>query len=97
MVKARISGPGPINRSLVSVEALYISHRTTIAGNILPPATLANLTIRAPVGRAFELVGSVRNLFNVAYADPVADPALDAIGQNGRTFRIGLQWKIGTN
>jgi outer membrane receptor protein involved in Fe transport len=42
------------------------------------------------------LVGSVRNLFNAAYSDPGADPLLDDIPQNGRTFRIGLEWKLGT-
>ena len=53
-------------------------------------------TLVAPVGRSFELVGNVRNLFNAHYADPGSDSHLqDVIPQNGRTFDVGLRWKLG--
>ena len=45
----------------------------------------------------FELVGSVRNLFDAQFADPASDEhAVDAIQQNGRTARIGIRWKFWT-
>ena len=47
------------------------------------------------MGRSFELSGTLHNLFNEQYADPASDQHLqDSIPQNGRTFRIGLQWKL---
>ena len=48
-----------------------------------------------PLGRSFELFGTVRNLFDVDYAIPASDQHLqDTIPQNGRTFRVGLRVKI---
>ena len=95
MLKARVSVHGPTDQSSISVEALHLSSRTTLAGNILPRATLANVTMVQPIGRSFELSGTVRNLFNEQYADPASDQHVqDSIPQNGRTFRIGLRWKL---
>ena len=95
MVKLRLSAPGPSRQSVVSVEVLSMSSRQTLAGNTLKPATTANVTMIAPAGTAFELVGAVANLFNVSYADPVsASLQQDAIVQNGRTLRVGLRWKF---
>ncbi len=94
MLKARVSVNGPTDRSSIAGEALYFSSRTTLAGNTLSSATLVNLTMIQPIGRSFEVVGTVRNLFNEQYADPVSDLHLqDSIPQNGRTFLIGLRWK----
>ena len=95
MTKLRLSVPGPSKRSFVSAEVLAMSSRRTLAGNTLSPTATANVTITVPIGPAFELVGSARNLFNAEYADPVSDQNLqDAITQNGRTLRIGLTWKF---
>jgi len=58
-------------------------------------ATTVNLTVVAPIASAFELVGSVRDLFNVQYSDPASDQhRQDSIPQNGRTLRVGLTWKL---
>ena len=58
---------------------------------------LANATLNVPLTHAFEIVASVRNLFNQQYFDPASDEHLsDAIQQNGRTARIGLRWTPGT-
>jgi iron complex outermembrane receptor protein len=93
IAKLRLSMPGPSRRSFVSVEALAMSSRRTLAGDILRPATTANVTMMVLAGTAFELVASIKNLFNVQYADPASDQHLqDAIVQNGRTFRIGLRF-----
>ena len=95
MMKLRLSVPGPSKRSFVSAEVLSMSSRRTLAGDTLSPTATANVTMIAPVGPAFVLVGSARNLFNVEYADPVSDQNLqDVIAQNGRTLRVGLTWKF---
>jgi outer membrane receptor for ferrienterochelin and colicins len=95
MAKVRLSMPGPSRRSFVSVEVLSMSSRRTLAGNTLNPATTANVTVVAPAGTTFELVGTVANLFNVQYADAAsANHLQDTIPQNGRTLRVGLSWKL---
>ena len=86
---------GPTARSSLTIEMLNNSSRTTLAGSVLSPKTLANVTLIQPAGRFFELVGTVRNLFNAEYSDPGSSANLqDSIPQNGRTFRIGLRWKL---
>ena len=45
--------------------------------------------------RGFTLVGSVRNLFDRTYQDPGSEEhPQDAIRQDGRTFRVGLEWRL---
>ena len=59
-------------------------------------AATASVTVVQPLGRAWELTGGIRNLFNSKYLDPVSDQHVqEAIEQNGRTARIGLSWRIG--
>ena len=58
--------------------------------------TLANLTVRSPLGHGWTLFSSIRNLFDRAYADPGSgEHREDAIRQDGRTFRVGLEWHVG--
>ena len=95
ILKARVSVRGPTNQSFISFEALHLSNRTTLAGHSLPSRILASVTMSQPMGRSFELVGTVRNLFSDPFSDPASDQHLqDSIPQNGRTFRIGLRWKL---
>jgi iron complex outermembrane receptor protein len=95
MGKVRFSGPGPGGRVLMAGEVLAVSSRRTVAGDTLKPATTASATVTVPIGAAFQVVGTVANLFNVQYADPASDAhRQDVIGQNGRTFRIGATWKL---
>jgi hypothetical protein len=50
-----------------------------------------------PIGHAWEVFGSVRDMFDNRYHDPVSlGHAQDSIAQNGRTARIGLRWQRGT-
>ena len=92
--KVRVSVPGPFTRSFVSAEVLTLSGRRTLAGVTLKPQATASVTVIVPIGNAFELVGSVRNLLDVQYTDPAsADHREDVIPQNGRTVRVGLTWK----
>jgi outer membrane receptor for ferrienterochelin and colicins len=93
VTKFRVSVPGPSKRSFVSAEVLGMSSRRTLGGATLPAQATANVTAIVPILTAFELVGTVRNLFDVQYADPVsADHLEDVVSQNGRTLRIGLTW-----
>jgi iron complex outermembrane receptor protein len=93
VAKLRISVPGPIDRSFVSVEGQYLSSRGTLSGARVSAAATADVTMIQPLGRAWELAGGVRNIFNTRYFDPVSTQHLQsAISQNGRTARIGLRW-----
>jgi outer membrane receptor for ferrienterochelin and colicins len=95
MLKGRVSAPLFGNASSVALEVLGIGARQTIAGNRLAPTATANVTIVKPVGSSFELVGTIRNLFDATYAVPGSDTHVqDTIPQNGRTFRIGLRFKL---
>ena len=95
MLKARVSLPGPTVRSSLTIEVQSLSSRTTLAGAVLSAKTVANVTMIQPAGRSFELVATVRNLFNAEYSDPGSSAHLqDSLPQNGRTFRIGLRWKL---
>jgi iron complex outermembrane receptor protein len=98
MAKARFSLPGPTARSFVSVQAQYLSSRGTLTGSRVSPTGTVNLTMVQPLGQSWELTGTVRNIFDARYSDPVSTQhRQDAIAQNGRTARIGLRWKLWTN
>jgi outer membrane receptor for ferrienterochelin and colicins len=98
IAKARITLPGPADRSFVSVEGQYLSSRGTVAGAQVAASATVNLTMVQPIGRSWELFGSVRNIFDTRYSDPVSSQhRQDSIVQNGRTARIGLRWRLWTN
>ena len=96
MVQGRFSIPGPVRRSTVSVDGWYLSSRLTELGGSVPAATTVNLTVLQPIGRVWQLFGSVNNVFDHEYADPASSATyLQAtIPQNGRTARIGLRWQL---
>jgi outer membrane receptor for ferrienterochelin and colicins len=104
VAKGRLSLPGPLPRSFVSVEGNYLSSRATLArpladgsmhsGRVAGRAT-ANVTLVQPLGRTWDLTAGVHNVFDTRYSDPVSDQHLqEAIEQNGRTARVGLTWKL---
>jgi len=95
VAQARISLPGPTSRSFVSVEARYLSGRTTVTGSQVSGGGVLNVHVVQPLGPSWELSGGVQNLFSHRYFDPVSGQhRQDAIEQNGRTARIGLRWKF---
>jgi outer membrane receptor for ferrienterochelin and colicins len=97
LAQARLSLRGPSPQSSVSVEGQYLSSRATLAGATVSAATTFNVTMVQPLGRAWELFGGLRNIFDNRYADPVSIAhTQDSITQNGRTARIGLRWRPGT-
>jgi hypothetical protein len=84
-----------VRGSTIAVENQYFSSRTTLAGNAVDPASIANLTIVAPVGRRFDVVAAVRNVFSARYADPASEEhRQDVVEQDGRTFTVGLRWSF---
>ena len=94
MVKGRFSLPITDTAS-TAFEVQYLSRRGTLAGAVVDPATVANITFSERLGRGLEFVTTVRNLFGQRYADPASDEHLqDTIPQDGRTFRVGVQWAI---
>jgi len=93
MVKGRVSAPLVGNGSSVALEVLGIGRRLTVSGSEVGAAATANVTVIKPLGRSFELLGTMRNLFDVEYADPASEQhRQDTIPRNGRTFHIGIGW-----
>jgi outer membrane receptor protein involved in Fe transport len=96
--KARVSLEGFTTGSFISAEARYLSSRRTVVGPVVPGRTLINVTLNQPIARRLEIVATVRNLFDVDYADPASDQHLQVtIPQNGITARVGLLWRFGGN
>ncbi len=96
MLKGRLSIPAWGPESYVALEGAYIGDRRSISGRKVDGAATLNLTLTQPLTRSLALVGTVRNLFDVAYSDPASSNHLqDVIPQNGRTARIGLRWTMG--
>jgi outer membrane receptor for ferrienterochelin and colicins len=92
MIKGRVSAPlfGP--GSSVGLEVVGVGKRQTITGSQLSASGTANLTVTKSLGRSFDLVGTVRNVFDLDYAIPASSShRQDSIPQNGRTFRVGLR------
>lgn len=75
------------------VDALYVGRRKTLQADTAG-YWLANLTMtRLRVVPGLDVSASVYNLFDRRYADPGGEEHLqDAIGQNGRTFRLKLTY-----
>jgi len=95
IVKARLSIPGPLPKSFISMEGQYLSQRKTLSGSHVAANTVANLNLIQPLGHSWELFAGVRNVFDSEYLDPASSShRQDAIPQNGRTFRFGLQLKL---
>jgi hypothetical protein len=58
-------------------------------------AVTTNATLLHPISPSLELFGTIRNLFDVDRSDPVADSHVQsAIIQDGRTWQVGLRWKL---
>jgi iron complex outermembrane receptor protein len=95
MFKGRVSMPIAVAGSSIATEVITVSPRVTLDGTSVATATTANVTIVQPLNTTFEVFGQVRNLFDVAYADPAASALVqNAIYQNGRTFHVGLRWRL---
>jgi len=93
IVKGRVSMPVVSTGSSIALEVNALSSRRTVRGATTGNVVKTNVTMSQPISSSLELFGSIRNLFDLEYADPVADYHWqDAVTQNGRTWNIGLRW-----
>jgi outer membrane receptor protein involved in Fe transport len=79
----------------MTVEGQYLSSRETLHGSKVSSAATLDVTMVQPLGSSWEIFGSVRNIFDSQYSDPVSTQhRQEALLQNGRTARIGLRWRV---
>jgi outer membrane cobalamin receptor len=90
IVQAELRSPIFGSGTIASVDAQYMSTRSTLAGTVAGSHVLTNLSLFAPrtFGR-FDLSATVYNVFGIAYADPVGDGfSQPTIQQDGRNLRV---------
>jgi iron complex outermembrane receptor protein len=90
LVQAQLRAPILGSGANASVDAQYMSARSTVAGTIAGSHVLTNFSLFAPrtFGR-FDLSATVYNVFGIAYGDPVGSGYSQAtIQQDGRNFRV---------
>jgi outer membrane receptor for ferrienterochelin and colicins len=92
LAKAEITLPLAHRRLFVGSDVQYMSSRSTLIGSEVQPYTVVNLTLSSrEFAGGFQVSGSVYDLFNSIYSDPVgAEIREAALAQNGRDFRIKL-------
>jgi outer membrane receptor protein involved in Fe transport len=84
------------------LELQYVSGRLTPFGNTVGDYTVANLTLRTDrLLKNLDVSASVYNLFDNRYADPPSEEHVDDLGrnltaipQNGRNYRIKLNYRF---
>ena len=90
MVQMELRSPILGSAATASVDAQYMSARSTLLGDVAGGHVLTNLSLFAPrtFGR-FDLSASVYNVFDARYGDPVSNGFVqDLIQQDGRSFRV---------
>jgi iron complex outermembrane receptor protein len=93
--KVQVSVPGPA-RLTSSVDVQIMSSRRTLAGDHVGAVALINLTLTFPLRHGLRLAGTFHNLFDRTYFDPGSEEhRQDALQQDGRTIRVGLEWTFG--
>lgn len=92
LAKANLLYPMARGKVTFAFELQYSGARNTIDGSQTDPYLVSNLTITSrEFARGFRLSGSVYNVFNSPYRDPVgAEIDGSTVQQNGRDFRIQL-------
>jgi iron complex outermembrane receptor protein len=94
--KANVSAPFMDDRLRAGLEVQGMSQRKSWSGKA-PGFALVNLTFLMPsLTKNVELSGSVYNLFERRYFDPVGEELnpVDRIEQNGRNFRLKMVYKF---
>jgi hypothetical protein len=70
-----------------------MSRRLLIGGGSAAARAVAHVNYVQPVGPDVTVVATVRNVFGTVYADPASEEHTQlTIPQEGRAFRIGVQW-----
>jgi Outer membrane receptor for ferrienterochelin and colicins len=92
LAKASVIVPLARRRLTFGFELQSTASRKTLAGAAVSSYAIANATITSrEFGRGFRLSGSVYNLFDNHYSDPVGREIVgSSVRQNGRDFRIQL-------
>lgn len=98
LAKLNASTPELLLGVRAGFEALYVSTRKTVLGDI-GAYTLVNLTLRnTTLAKDLEVSASVYNLFDCSYADPVVQELRQGefatIPQDGRTWRLALVYRF---
>ena len=88
----QVSIAGPRGASL-ALDAYGMSDRLAVSGDRVSGFSIANASIRVPVRRGIAFTANVRNLFDTAYSHPGSEEHRQiAILQDGRVWRVGLDW-----
>ena len=92
LAKANVIFPVAHRRLTLGFELQYTDSRWTLVRSQVGSYVVSNLTMTSrEFARGFRLSGSVYNVFNSPYSDPVgAEIVGTAVRQNGRDFRIQL-------
>jgi outer membrane receptor for ferrienterochelin and colicins len=92
MAKANIIFPVARRRLTFAFELQYTDSRKTVTGSQIGSYVVSNLSIASrEFASGFRFSGSVYNVFNSPYSDPVgAEIVGSMVRQNGRDFRIQL-------
>ena len=95
--KLNLSIPLVKDDIFAGVEGQYTSRRRTVHDTWVGGFPIVNVTLfSSRLLKPFEISGSLYNVFDKRYADPVSDSLVeDAIAQDGRNFRVKLTWHWG--
>ncbi len=104
LLKLNYSRPMFDRAARVGLEAQYTSRRKTVFGREVGGFAIVNLTLSSErLASNVSLSASVYNLLNKNYADPPSEEHFDnsspprylqAIGQDGRVFRVNLTYRF---
>jgi iron complex outermembrane receptor protein len=92
LAKANIIFPLAHRSLTLAFELQFTDSRTTFIGTQVGSYAVSNLTLTSrEFAKGFRLSGSVYNLFNSPYSDPIGVEIVGStVRQNGRDFRIQL-------
>lgn len=96
LAKLNIAVPVVRSKIFAGIEEQYTGRRKTVNGTYAPGFFITNLTLfsRNLIER-LDLSGSVYNLFDTSYSDPVSEEhQQNTIEQDGRTFRVKLTYRF---
>ncbi len=96
MAKFNVIAPLLQERIFASLETQYMSSRKTLAGRHTGESFVTNLTLFSnALFSGLELSASIYNLFDDGFGDPGSlEHAQDVIRQDGRAFRIKVQYSF---
>jgi outer membrane receptor for ferrienterochelin and colicins len=94
---AKLNAILPLERIRVTtgLSVQIAGTRLTHTGETLPPAAVTNWNVVRTLRKDVEIQGSIFNLFNVRYSEPVSTDHLQGgILQDGRQVAVKVLWRI---